>query len=253
MTDHRHIAELLHARATRGQETIGDLLGWLRGAIAEAATSDRTRRLESDADAVQIMTIHRAKGLQFPVVLLPDASSHRDADKDDGRRLVLPAPDGRDVDLGGRRSPGRPERWRQFQLDESDEELRALYVGLTRAQSHAIAWWAHHWEVAGSPLHRVLCADHHATAPARPQLAYGVVSPTQLAWPDAAGIAVVPVPDSPAPPPPPEPAAPPRSRPAPGTGSSTTRGVARPIPGSPPAPTTWHTNPGSSMTSRAPR
>lgn len=207
VTDHRHIAELLHDRAASGHPTIRDLADWLRTAVADAASAERTRRLETDADAVQIMTVHRAKGLQFPVVLLPEAMSHHAPDDDEGHRLVLPADDGRDVDIGGRGSPGRAERWRQYQRDESDEELRTLYVGLTRAQSHAIVWWANQWGVAGSPLHRVLFARHDPEAPARPNAAYAPTSPLTLSWLAGAGIAAVAVPDeAPVPVPPATPA-----------------------------------------------
>lgn len=203
VTDHRHLAELLHARASAGHATTRDLREWLRGAMAEAASAERTRRLETDADAVQIMTVHRAKGLQFPVVLLPEAATHRDVPHDEGRRLVLPSGDGRDLDLGGRGAPGRAQRWQQFQVEDSDEELRALYVALTRAESLAVAWWAHHWGVGGSPLHRVLQAAHDPARPARPLPAYPATSPLSLGWLGPAGIAVVAVDDSPLPTPPP--------------------------------------------------
>ena len=195
VTDHRHIAELLHGRSGAGPATVGDLLQWLRDAVAEAASSERTRRLETDAASVQVMTIHRAKGLQFPVVLLPEAATHHDSSEDEGRRLVLPAEDGRALDLGGRGAPGRAERWRSYQLDEADEDLRTLYVGLTRAQSHAIVWWAHHWTVGASPLHRVLHAPHDPADPVRPRLSYAPTSPLALNWLADAGVSLVKVPD----------------------------------------------------------
>ena len=78
MTDLTHIAEEMHAVWRRRR--IGSLVGWLETTMAEAAQRDeanieepeaRQRRLETDADAVQVQTIHGAKGLQWPVVFVP--------------------------------------------------------------------------------------------------------------------------------------------------------------------------------------
>ena len=195
VTDHRHIAEMLHQQSASGRAGVRELLAWLRRGVTESATSERTRRLETDAAAVQIMTVHRAKGLQFPVVLLPEAAMAFDSSSDEGGRLVLPGDDRREVDLGGRNSPGRDERWRRYQRDESDESLRTVYVGLTRAQSHAIVWWAHHWNVAASPLHRLLNARHDADDPERPSATYPASSPLTLGWLAEVGIATVAVTD----------------------------------------------------------
>ena len=50
-------------------------VAWLRRRIAEAdqdtSDEDRSRRLESDAEAVQVLTVHRSKGLEFPIVYYP--------------------------------------------------------------------------------------------------------------------------------------------------------------------------------------
>ena len=64
MTDLRHLAQLLHAEARAEQMGTTALTAWLRRQIAEAGedTTDeeRSRRLESDAEAVQVLTIHRS-------------------------------------------------------------------------------------------------------------------------------------------------------------------------------------------------
>lgn len=205
VTDHRHLAELLHGQeSVTGVGNVRELAAWLTGAVddANAAASERTRRLETDESAVQVMTTHRAKGLQFPVVLLPEASRDFLSAADGGGRLVLPSGDGRELDVGGRRGPGRGDRWARQCTDDADESLRALYVGLTRAQSHVVAWWAHHWETAASPLHRLLHADHTGP-PRRPELAYDTRllpaggSPLALPWLAGAGVAVVAAPAEP--------------------------------------------------------
>ena len=75
LTDLRHIGQLLHDEAVAGG------LGsppWRRGCAAgssearqDVANEDRSRRLESDSEAVQVLTIHRSKGLEFPIVYCP--------------------------------------------------------------------------------------------------------------------------------------------------------------------------------------
>ncbi len=168
VTDHRHIAELLHAQCGRPGQPQRDLLAWLRRTMFDAQDAgQRTRRLDTDADAVQIMTIHRAKGLGFPVVLLPDAATVRRSDGDGGQVLDLPTHQGRVIDVAGRMERGRPERWRAHEMEDADQELRSLYVSLTRAESHAVAWWADHWDVDTSPLHRLLFTPHDGP-PTRP-------------------------------------------------------------------------------------
>ena len=72
LTDLRHIGQLLHAEAQAEQLGTTALTAWLRRRIAEAdddtGDEQRSRRLESDAEAVQVLTIHRSKGLEFAIV-----------------------------------------------------------------------------------------------------------------------------------------------------------------------------------------
>src|ERR1700722_15935953 len=75
MTDLRNIARLLHEAGV--SEGLGPtaMATWLGRRIHDAArdteNEERARRLESDAEAVQVITIHRSKGLEFPVVFCP--------------------------------------------------------------------------------------------------------------------------------------------------------------------------------------
>ena len=75
LTDLRHVGQLLHAAAAAERLGATALTGWLRQRIAaaeqETGDEERSRRLESDAEAVQVLTIHRSKGLEFPVVYFP--------------------------------------------------------------------------------------------------------------------------------------------------------------------------------------
>jgi exodeoxyribonuclease V beta subunit len=114
-------------------------------------TGERTRRLDSDAAAVQILTIHGSKGLQFPVVYLPFASDLHVRTPDvplfhdaDGRRCI---------DVSGSDSPHADAAV----AEEAGEDLRLLYVAMTRAQSQLVTWWLPSARnTSCAPLHRVL-------------------------------------------------------------------------------------------------
>ncbi|RLP12208.1 UvrD-helicase domain-containing protein [Propionibacterium australiense] len=162
-TDLRHVTELLeYERRRSGRDLVG-LRDWLAGSIresAERADDDAVRRLETDHCAVSIMTIHRAKGLQFPVVALPDmANKYIGGEAADrlGRSLVH-AGGVLSLDLFGDRSP---ERHRAKIAEEQAEDLRLLYVAATRAQSRLIAWWTRtRHNTSRSALHRLLMNPH---------------------------------------------------------------------------------------------
>ena len=162
LTDVRHVAELLHAAATAEQLGTTALVGWLRRRIAEAGQDtgdeDRSRRLESDQEAVQVLTVHRSKGLEFPVVyypylwepsFIPSGVPVAFHDPEAGDRRTI------DVGLEG---PDFDRHKRQELVEQRGEDLRLAYVALTRAQHQAVVWWAAAWNSRDSALGRLLFA-----------------------------------------------------------------------------------------------
>ncbi len=134
LTNVLHLAELLQAASAQvdGEQA---LIRWLASQIDEtpAAGDEQTVRLESDADLVKVVTVHKSKGLEYPLVFLPFACSFRavskartafvnPADATGGRCLVLQPSDAQIT---------------AADLDRQREDLRLLYVALTRAR-HAL-------------------------------------------------------------------------------------------------------------------
>ncbi|GAB3344644.1 UvrD-helicase domain-containing protein [Modestobacter lapidis] len=158
LTDLRHIGQVLHAAAMRESLGLTALVEWLRRRIAQAAvegSDERSRRLESDAAAVQVMTVHVSKGLEFPVVYVPFGWDRWVPDKPEVLRLHDDA--GRRVlDVGGQAAPGYAAARARHEAEESGEDLRLLYVALTRAQCQVVAHWAPSNNTVAAPLHRLL-------------------------------------------------------------------------------------------------
>ncbi|HST85084.1 MAG TPA: UvrD-helicase domain-containing protein [Kineosporiaceae bacterium] len=158
LTDLRHVAQLLNRAAVEESLGLTALVGWLTERIADPAAgsaADRSRRLESDAAAVHIVTVHTSKGLEFPITYVPFGWDG--AKNPNPSSLLLHDRDGRRIrDIGGKQSPGYGLRKSQSELEEAGEELRLLYVALTRAQSQVVLWWAPSAGTSGSPLHRLL-------------------------------------------------------------------------------------------------
>ena len=149
VTDLDHLAELMHDHAGRGMSGVAGLLAVLDHPPEREGDIDIdgdvvARRIESDAQAVQIMTIWKAKGLQFPVVCLP--MLWRPGKRDSEVIYTDPHSGRRTMDLAkGTDWPDGTAAEQRKQLargEEASEELRLLYVALTRAKHHTAVWWA---------------------------------------------------------------------------------------------------------------
>ncbi|MBU1491494.1 MAG: exodeoxyribonuclease V subunit beta [Gammaproteobacteria bacterium] len=137
LTNLLHLAELLQSESLQ-RPGLEQLLSWFnaqRG--AESHGEEALLRLESDAERVQIVTIHTSKGLEYPLVFCPylwdgallrqheDISCHAD----DGTPLL---------DLGGEQFDLHRERARH---ERFAEKLRLAYVALTRARDRLWLHW----------------------------------------------------------------------------------------------------------------
>ena len=138
------------ARARRSTEQLGTtaLVAWLRRRIAEAdqdtGDEDRSRRLESDAEAVQVLTVHRSKGLEFPDRLLPRTSGSRATSRRACRSpstTRTPAT-ARTIDVGLEGPDFDAHKRAARCVEQRGEDLRLAYVALTRARHQAVVWWA---------------------------------------------------------------------------------------------------------------
>ncbi len=131
LTNLLHLAELLQEASGRldGQQ---GLLRWLAEQRAGGLTAadEGLLRLESDEGLIRVVTVHKAKGLEYPLVFLPFVCGFREAAKS---AMVL-----RFHDQEGRRRlvllPGEEERERA-ERERLQEDLRLLYVAVTRARS----------------------------------------------------------------------------------------------------------------------
>ena len=133
LTDLRHLVDLLQAREAEGQRTPEKLLQWFDGErmSEDSASDERLRRLDQDGDAVQVVTVHRAKGLEFDFVFCPYLWSVM-PDPGANERLLVRGNDGWVLADGSQRD--NQAEHRTCTAERLLEDLRLAYVALTRAR-----------------------------------------------------------------------------------------------------------------------
>lgn len=129
LTDILHISELLQEAASQ-LESEHALVRWLSQHILEpdSNASSQQMRLESDSHLVQIVTIHKSKGLEYPLVWLPFITNFRVQDQAfyHDRNSFEAVLDLSEAD----------ESVALAEAERLAEDLRLLYVALTRSVWH---------------------------------------------------------------------------------------------------------------------
>jgi exodeoxyribonuclease V beta subunit len=137
LTNVLHLAEWLQqaALALDGEQAlIRHLAEHLDKNAVDIVTDEFIQRLESDAELVQIVTIHKAKGLEYPLVLLPFICSWRPVDGHTSQVFYHDAEVTR-LEIAGHKQFERA--WHAADDARLSEDVRLLYVAVTRAR-HAL-------------------------------------------------------------------------------------------------------------------
>jgi exodeoxyribonuclease V beta subunit len=130
LTNLTQLTELLHNVQTRKQLVNTELINWFRRAVEGMPVEgdEYEQRVESDEQAVRIITIHKSKGLEYPIVFAPyldlkgsdrEFCTFRDADREEY--------------LFTHQKELNDEQHRIFDLQQEQENRRLLYVAVTRA------------------------------------------------------------------------------------------------------------------------
>ena len=163
ITNIQHLVELVQQQQSQRRLSATQTLIWLQERLTDAAAVQESElRLESDREAVNVVTMHSAKGLEYQIVFCPFLFRSTVSLRPSGPVNCFDPDKGRISDLGS----ADYERHARLALQEEvDEETRLAYVALTRARLRTYVVWA---ELKGrgqtfssfeSPLGRLLFPD----------------------------------------------------------------------------------------------
>jgi exodeoxyribonuclease V beta subunit len=135
LTNVLHLGELLQ-QASKGHSGMDALLTWYRQQREGSTKEEAELRLESDAELVQLVTIHASKGLEYPVVFIPYLWSCKPRSGDgllsfhqDKVACLDAGSDEKDIHL------------RLAEQERLAEDVRLAYVALTRAEAAIYLVW----------------------------------------------------------------------------------------------------------------
>jgi ATP-dependent helicase/nuclease subunit A len=144
----RKLVRLARRFDARGGFTLAHFVARLRADLREPPREEQAATTDEEGTSVRLMSIHQAKGLEFPIVVVPDLNRKQDADRspvlldpDLGPlvRLGKLAPEADPDDTGG---SGQSHGWTMYQTAERAEDeaesIRLFYVATTRARDALI-------------------------------------------------------------------------------------------------------------------
>jgi exodeoxyribonuclease V beta subunit len=141
LTNLLHLSEILHHEAVARRLDSGRLLQWLGEQLRSEGREhrdDHLLRLESDANTVKILTIHKSKGLEYPILFCPFAWGSSRIGRDPFPFHDIKHHRALTLDLG---SADRHTNRILAEKERLAENCRLLYVALTRAKHRCYLVW----------------------------------------------------------------------------------------------------------------
>ncbi|MEB3331096.1 MAG: UvrD-helicase domain-containing protein, partial [Synechococcaceae cyanobacterium] len=173
LADLQQVAELVQQRVHReqlGPEAAADWLRRLRLEPDREPPEEHQAHSDRSDDAVSVVTIHRSKGLEFPVVICPTLWQAASSQSSTGLRWLPPGAAAPQLDLHlDRRWGAGAEAARQNRAAEDAERERLAYVAMTRARHRLVLAWGPARNQQSSPLQPWLlpsCDPDEARTPA---------------------------------------------------------------------------------------
>jgi len=156
MTNLLHLAELVHDYCSRQNGNISAAIHWLNQQQSAQGEQDAAQlRLESDEQLVKIITIHKSKGLEYPIVFCPflwDVSLRAASDE----VLSYHDPQADNAPFVAMSEPYLSQAKDIVEHEQQAEDLRLLYVALTRARERCVVFWGNAKGVESSALFSLL-------------------------------------------------------------------------------------------------
>lgn len=167
LTNIKHLIELIIEIEANKHLSMTETIKWLSEKInnPNPALEEHQLRLETDEDAVNILTVHKSKGLEYPIVFAPVGWEHKRPKNKDEFILFHNTKDEMKLSLDFTLDK-KSEPYLMSEKEKLSENLRLLYVAMTRAKHMCYIVWGKIREAEKSALaHLLHSRDENGVVP----------------------------------------------------------------------------------------